>query len=278
MIVHDLHTHTPFSGCGKVTKTVLEKTIKELDEVVSSSSLMYKLVKETVLEYLQVAKERKVKVIGFTDHYGAYTNPSIYHKLKNIIEELKPDIIILVGAEVDIVDENGGTTISDETREILDYTVSGQHHYTLSYVKKPPLTSLEKTIEYIMKEIENTFKNPLIDAIGHPWVRALSYLNKNGVKMKLEDIPEEYFYKTCELAIKYNKPIQVDYRLEWEKKGHLFNGIGKVFRIIAETGCLVFYGSDTHNPRGLAENFQLTVERLKKYGFKEENFWNIILK
>jgi len=98
---------------------------------------------------------------------------------------------------------------------------------------------------------------------------------KLNIDFKFEDIPSEYFYKTCEYLEEYDKAIQVMYSPEWELRE--LKGIRKMFKIIVESKCKVFYGSDAHSPINLAYNLKYTEEILYKLGLKPDRIWNPIL-
>ena len=49
------------------------------------------------------------------------------------------------------------------------------------------------------------------------------------------------------------------YSPEWELRE--LKGIRKMFKIIVESKCKVFYGSDAHSPINLAYNLKYTEER-----------------
>jgi len=149
---------------------------------------------------LEKALNIGLKYIGFTDHFHIFTDPSIFKALREIVEKSNfKNFRILIGSEIDVLNENGDIPISKRDVSILDYTISGQHHYHLSFIKHPPSNSVEDILEYAFKEIVNTIRNPLIDGLGHPWLKIPGYIReKLNIDFKFEDIPSEYFYKTCE--------------------------------------------------------------------------------
>ncbi len=277
MIKHDLHVHTPFSNCGKIKlnylKTIYE-TYKE-KEYVSSSELRRLLVDEALKEYISKAENIGLKILGFTDHYNIDTNPGIFNILREKTQKINNKVIILVGTETDIIDEYGTPLVPREVAEELDYVISGQHHYSLSYINKPPTENFERFLDYCFKDIINTMKNPIITGIGHPWLRAIRYYTRNiEPKIFFKEIPLEYLYKTCEYSEKYDKPIQIDYSPEWETSNNIYRGYIKFIEVIASHECRIFYGSDAHRPDHLARNLEYVNKILEKYNIDKKRIWN----
>jgi len=278
MMPHDLHVHTPLSGCGRVTFSAIKRVLKSLENEgesdITRNSLLKALVKEVVREYVSVARIRGVKLIGFTDHFNLDTSPRIFGVLRDIVKDTNAsNVKLLVATEADILDDRGLTTVTKEVAETLDYVISGQHHYHLSYVKKPP-REIEDFLKYALRELENTLKNPVIDAIGHPWLRAISFARKRyGLNLSLKDVPEEHVYRICDLAEKYGKAIQVEYNPNWESRGHPLKGILRLLKIVAESDCMIFYGSDAHRPVDLARDFTYTAKVLEEMGVNSRRIW-----
>lgn len=277
MIRHDLHLHTPFSNCGKINPEYLEKIYRRVKEkgYISSSNLRRLLVEEAVKDYIANASKLGLKTLGFTDHYNIDTNPSIFDVLREIIKQYNTNNVeILVGTESNVIDEKGKQSVPREIAEKLDFVIAGQHHYQLSYVKKPP-SQLDKFIEYCIIDIINTMRNPIVSAIGHPWLRAARYARKYvDPSFTLEQVPLEYFFKTCEYSEKYDKPIQIDYNPEWEKTDGPYKGYQKFLEIaLAYNKCKIFYGSDAHRPDHLAMNLIYVNKKLKEYKVDKERIW-----
>lgn len=278
VINHDLHLHTPFSNCGKISlgylKTIYETYVDE--KYISVSKLRKILVDIALREYLSNARRLGLKILGFTDHYNIYTNPAIFDILREKVEEMDTGgVTVLVATEADVIDKNGRITVSKEVAEKLDYVITGQHHYHLKYVERPLTTSFEEYLDYCLEDILNSMKNPLVSSIGHPWLRAIRYYTKYiDSNVSFRDIPLEYLYKTCEYSEKYGKPIQIDYSPLWEKEDSIYKGYTKFIEIISEQDCLIFYGSDAHRPEDLARTLQYVNDVLKRFKINRERIWN----
>lgn len=82
MIHHDLHIHTPYSNCGRVKRNYLEMILREktMEEYVEFSRLRDMLVDKALVDYIRYARSRKIKVLGFADHYNITTDPGIFKK------------------------------------------------------------------------------------------------------------------------------------------------------------------------------------------------------
>lgn len=278
MIHHDLHIHTPYSNCGRVKRNYLEMILREktMEEYVEFSRLRDMLVDKALVDYIRYARSRKIKVLGFADHYNITTDPGIFKKLLKKVSGLKVnDITILVGTETDIINNKGEVLVPPDVAKSLDFVIAGQHHYTLHYVKSPPTIILEVFFEYCLTDIINTMRNPLISAIAHPWLRAVVFARARiDPEFKLENIPDEYFFKTCEYAERYNKPLQIDYNPLWETGNHMYRGIRKYVEIILEySDCKIFYGSDAHRADEIGRNLKYVNELLEKYKIDSSRIW-----
>ncbi len=278
MITHDLHVHTPLSGCGLIPIKVLFESLKHFENEglaeISSGLLIKEVTKRVVLEYFKVATERGVHVIGFTDHAHYGSNFWIFPLLRDVLNEIgeQKKIRVFIGSEADVLNEKGEIALPEKFAKQLNYVLAGLHHYHLEWVKKPKMESIEDVLDYALIEIENTLKNPLVSALAHPWLPVVSFIRKTlNPNFSMKDIPDEYFYKTCELAERYNKPIQVLFFPKWDDPNHALYGIRKFLKIIAESDCMIFYGSDTHRPDYLAITYDLTFEILGE--INEERVW-----
>lgn len=87
----------------------------------------------TILEYINRAKELKMKIIGFSEHGPAVPGSvsETYFKCLDRLPRYVNGVMILRGAEANILDRKGGLDISDKTIENkLDYVIVQFHKNT----------------------------------------------------------------------------------------------------------------------------------------------------
>lgn len=93
--------------------------------------------RNTIVEMVDAARARGLKIIGVTDHGPAnigtgVRSPATYLLIKEEIGQLqkkRPDIKILLGAEADITGRDGSIDIPEEIISELDYLMVGLHPY-----------------------------------------------------------------------------------------------------------------------------------------------------
>lgn len=148
----DLHMHTTFSD-GKAT----------LQEMVSRS------------------RERGYAYIAITDHASAMgmvrgiKKHNLQQYLADIaaVREQFPDIHILAGAEVDIL-EDGSLYLADDLLAQLDWVVASIHQ------------NFRQDRETVTARIITAVRNPYVHTIGHPTTRLLG--KREGVDVDLEAV------------------------------------------------------------------------------------------
>ncbi|MBQ9328780.1 MAG: phosphatase [Solobacterium sp.] len=131
-LLFDLHTHTIASGHAY----------------------------STLLENIQCAKDAGLKAYGFSDHTGEMNVMGrMYFGNFKVIPRRIDDLLILRGAEVNIVDYDGTIDLAERYCKQLDYVIA----------------SIHKIPEYVAgSREENTaavigaMHNPYVRVIGHP--------------------------------------------------------------------------------------------------------------
>lgn len=114
----------------------------------------------TMKEMAQAAKEHGLELLGITDHAPAM--PGTCHQFHfdnyRIIERDAYAVPILLGAELNILDENGTIDLPDETVAKMDYNIASLHPPCISFLSRKEATRC------VIRCIEN----PHIHVIGHP--------------------------------------------------------------------------------------------------------------
>lgn len=114
----------------------------------------------TILEMVSHAKKLGLQMISFTEHGPAMpagANVLYFDNLK-VLPNIIDGVEVLKGAEVNIMDFDGGLDIPQETLMKLDFVIASFHD-----IIRPPASIKEHT-----EAIINLMKKPYIHMIGHP--------------------------------------------------------------------------------------------------------------
>jgi putative hydrolase len=135
MLKIDLHIHTIYSGHAQCT----------------------------IVEYIEMAKKLKMKVIGFSDHgpnmAESMTNDNYFFTMTRIPRFIE-GVEILRGIEANIIDSNGAIDITDKMiSENLDYVMAAIHRREYKNLGS------EKNTEAMIRAI----KSGKIDILSHPF-------------------------------------------------------------------------------------------------------------
>lgn len=114
----------------------------------------------TIKEYVEIAKDRGIELIGFTDHGPEMPGgPHMFHIGNQfVIPREIEGITILRGVEANIMDYNGSIDIPERLAAKLDVIIASLHDVVLE-----PGTMEENT-----NALLRVMDNPHVDIIGHP--------------------------------------------------------------------------------------------------------------
>src|SRR4030042_1189346 len=189
----------------------------------------------TILEYINRAKELKMKMIGISDHGPSCPDVSINNTYFRTLERL-PDKIdgvrILKGIEANIINKKGDLDIPDELIDRLDYIMAGLHR--TESVK-------DRGIVVNTKSVVNAIKLGRIDIITHPFFTKEFPLNTERIS---------------EAACQHNVLLEVNIScLKGRKlqKDTLPN-LRKMVSIAKKNKQKIIIGSDAHNIWELADS------------------------
>ena len=131
-ILMDMHTHTMASGHG------------------------YSTLKENI----DVAKEKGLKALGFSEHGPAMPGGPHENFLANYkcIPRQYGDLRLFCGVEANICDYEGGLDISEKLLRSMDYVIASMHVLCCK-----PGSRIENT-----KASVGAMKNPCVKVLGHP--------------------------------------------------------------------------------------------------------------
>src|SRR5690242_12831102 len=84
----------------------------------------------SILEYIQYAKEAGMDIIGISDHgpstYGSMTNNYYFSDLHRVPKKIG-GLTVLKGIEANIINREGELDMADKYLEKLDYVMAGFH-------------------------------------------------------------------------------------------------------------------------------------------------------
>lgn len=127
---------------------------------VHTHTLMCGHAYNTMMEMVHAAQEKGLEVYGITEHapkmpgtcYDFY-----FHNLK-VVNRQQGDLELLLGAELNILDEKGTVDLEDIHLKEMDVTVASLHTPCI----------VPGSREWNTQCIIETMKNPYINIIGHP--------------------------------------------------------------------------------------------------------------
>lgn len=217
--VLDLHTHTVASGHAYCT----------------------------IREMVQTAADKGLQLLGITEHAPQMpgTCHSFYfHNLKVVPRQMY-GVELLLGAEVNIMDEEGTVDLKEKEISKMDVVIASLHLPCMS-----PGTKKENTNAYV-----NAMKNPYVNIIGHP-----------------DDGRYEIDYRTLvEGAKKYGKVLEINnhslapdcFRQNAKENDMILLELCKEYEVP------VIMGSDAHFDTYIGE-FPHARALLKEVAFPEE--------
>lgn len=175
----------------------------------------------TVQELALAARRRRLRAIALTDHGPAMEGaPSVYHfwNLKALPRYFGP-VRVLRGAELNIIDFEGGVDLPEPFLAGLDFALAGFHHICLVPGDK------EHNTEAMLKALEN----PCVDAISHP--------SNSRVPADIE--------RFVRGAAEKGRPIELN-QGSLNAGGEEAERLVSLARLCAKTGARVLCGSDAH--------------------------------
>ena len=114
----------------------------------------------TMMEMIHEAQQRGLEVFGITEHapqMPGTCHEFYFHNLK-VVQRQFGDMELLLGAELNIMDDKGTVDLPEKELKKMDLTIASLHI--------PCIRSGSR--EYNTECIIQTMKNPLINIIGHP--------------------------------------------------------------------------------------------------------------
>lgn len=201
----------------------------------------------TINEMIRAASEKKLEMIGITEHAPAMpgsTNVYYFQNL-NILERKKYGIEVRYGAELNIIDLKGTTDLDPRSYRDLDYCIASLHTTCLVPGSKK----------------ENTFA--LLKVMQHPKVRIIGHPDDGHFPIDYEEMVREA--KKQKILIELNNA-------SFNPRGFRINAVENDIQILGlcvKYGVEIILGSDAHREEDVG-NFSEADKLLAKVGFPEE--------
>lgn len=223
----DLHSHSNFTdGTGSLEEMVAE-------------------ARRLGLDYLAATDHTKnvVSVGGMNDaEFARYWD--YIDELNGVLRREGVDFRVLKGAEVDILDD-GSLDLKDETLARADWIVASLHF------------GLDQSPERLRRRYEGAFRNPFVDAIGHPTERMI------GMRGPME-VDVDFL---VESAARFGKCLELNSqprRLDLDVDGLI---------AAKKAGVPVVISTDAHSPTHLAY-LRFGVEQARRAGLTRSDVAN----
>ena len=209
----------------------------------------------TINEMAKTAADKGLKGLAITEHAPQMpgTCHLFYFQNLRVVPRERYGIELLLGTELNIMNEDGEVDLPEETLKTLDIAIASMH---------TPCFKGERTVEKVTAAYEKVMEHRYVDIIGHPddgrfpvdMERLVSQAKKTGTLLEVN-----------------NSSLRPD--------GFRENTRENCLRLIKECkkqGAMIVLGSDSHVDVDIAE-YPYAEEVLRKADFPEELIANLSL-
>ena len=210
---------------------------------------------QTMKEMAYTAAEKGLKGLAITEHAPKMPGSchEYYFSNMNVVPRQMYGIDLMLGVEVNILDENGGHDLTPEIIRDLDLSIASIH---------PPCYGQTKGIEKNTQAYINMMKKDYIDIIGHP--------DDGRFEVDYEALVE-HAVKTKTLIEINNASLRPSaYRINTHE-----NSL-KILNLCKKCGAMISIGSDAHTDCDIA-NIYYAEKVLKEVDFPEKLIANITM-
>jgi putative hydrolase len=154
----------------------------------------------TVFELCKFCNKKGIPLIAFTEHVRKENMSYIFDDLVkeiNLCKEKFPNLIILLGCEAKVVDEEGNLDLNDEIKAKCDLILGAFHSF----------------IGHYLSAMKNMILKREIDIFAHPFLYAL----KNNIQLSEKEINEILYL--CK-----QNGILIEKNLRYPEVAKLLNG------------------------------------------------------
>ena len=210
---------------------------------------------QTMKEMAYTAAEKGLKGLAITEHAPKMPGSchEYYFSNMNVVPRQMYGIDLMLGVEVNILDENGGHDLTPEIIRDLDLSIASIH---------PPCYGQTKGIEKNTQAYINMMQKDYIDIIGHP--------DDGRFEVDYEALVENAV-KTKTLIEINNASLRPSaYRINTHE-----NSL-KILNLCKKCGAMISIGSDAHTDCDIA-NIYYAEKVLKEVDFPEKLIANITM-
>ena len=223
----DLHSHSTFTdGTG---------SLEEMVEQARRLGLDYLAATDHTKNVVSVGGMNDAEILRYWDYID---------ELNGVLRRESVDFRVLKGAEVDILDD-GSLDLKDETLARADWIVASLHF------------GLDQSPERLRRRYDGAFRNPFVDAIGHPTERQI------GMRKPME-VDVDFL---VESAARFGKCLELNAqprRLDLDVDGLI---------AAKKAGVPVVISTDSHSPAHLAY-LRFGVEQARRAGLTRADVAN----
>ena len=175
----------------------------------------------TISENCQWAYRNGIGLVAMTDHTEKMPDsPYIWHfENLRILPRKIHDVIVLKGAETNIIDFDGNIDLPESTLKTLEWVIASMHNEVLK----------QGTVDEISDTYLKVMENPYVDMIGHP---TTAYFQCD-------------FEKLVKGAVLHNKIIEINESSINYKKGSRENSY-ELLKLCKKYNALVAVNTDSH--------------------------------
>ena len=215
----DLHSHSTFTdGTGSLEEMVAEARRLGRD---------YLAATDHTKNVVSVGGMNDAEILRYWDYID---------ELNGVLRREGIDFRVLKGAEVDILDD-GSLDLKDETLAQADWIVASLHF------------GFDQSPERLRRRYEGAFRNPYVDAIGHPTERLI------GIRKPVE-VDVEFL---VESAARFGKCLELN-----SQPRRLDLGVDALVAA-KKAGVPIVISTDSHSPAHLAY-LRFGVEQARRAG------------
>ncbi|WP_027406810.1 phosphatase [Anaerovibrio sp. RM50] len=204
----------------------------------------------TIRENAQAASEKKLKILGITEHgpgIPGTCDPFYFCNLKVVPKKLF-DVQILFGCEVNVLND-GTLSLEQRWLDKLDYAIAGIHELCYTNAGKEQNTS----------NLINCMKHPKIKIVSHP-----------------DDDHTPLDYKRLVPAAKeYGVALELNNSslIKKERRLNCYKNYATMLQLCERHNVPIVIDSDAHDPSGVG-NFSLATKFIDETGFPEDLILN----
>lgn len=209
----------------------------------------------TINEMAKTAADKGLKGLAITEHAPQMpgTCHLFYFQNLRVVPRKRYGIELLLGTELNIMNEDGEVDLPEETLKTLDIAIASMH---------TPCFKEERTVEKVTAAYEKVMEHRYVDIIGHPddgrfpvdMERLVSQAKKTGTLLEVN-----------------NSSLRPDGFRENTRENCL-----RMIKECKKQGAMIVLGSDSHVDVDIAE-YPYAEEVLKKADFPEELIANLSL-